>query len=96
MLDYLVDHPGGKTLEGLRCIAINVIGQAGYGQHQAWSPDVQSLTSGAKIGRGAYFGAMAIIADKFLVAAFVPVRLLMLPFMPQFLRLLGQEKAKVP
>ncbi|KAA8644966.1 cytochrome P450 [Aspergillus tanneri] len=98
MIDYLLKHPGNQTLSGLRCLAINVIGAAGYGQHAPWRPDVQELAQGWKdgSGRGAYFNTIGLVADMFLEAAIVPTKLMKMWFMPACWQLLGKCKEKMP
>lgn len=96
MIEYLVDHPGGQTLESLRCIAINVIGRAGFGQNQPWSPYVQGVTTDSKGGRAAYFGALSLLTSKILEAALISPKVLKLSFMPLTLRVLGREMERIP
>jgi len=45
MLDYLEENPGDKTIDGLRNIAINVLGHTCYGQSQPWSPEAYNPSS---------------------------------------------------
>src|ERR1700761_7187304 len=45
MSDYLIKNPGCKTIDGLRNIAINVLGRSSYGQSQEWTPDEPIDTS---------------------------------------------------
>ncbi|RAH47808.1 cytochrome P450 [Aspergillus brunneoviolaceus CBS 621.78] len=97
MLKYLSNHPGGDTLTGLRNLAINVIGQAGYTKTTPWSPaPLRDSADQEEHARTAYFKALALATDMFLVAAFIPPKLLKLSFMPAQLRLLGQRLEKVP
>ncbi|RAK96099.1 cytochrome P450 [Aspergillus ibericus CBS 121593] len=97
MLDYLLQHPGGETLNGFRSVAINVLGQAGYGQNQPWSPDfVSTLGQDWQGARVSYFKTIAMVTDRFLEAALIPSKLKTLPFMPKSLRLLGRQMANVP
>ncbi|PWY83684.1 cytochrome P450 [Aspergillus sclerotioniger CBS 115572] len=97
MLGYLLQHPGGKTLSGLRSVAINVIGQAGYGQNQPWSPDfMETLGEDWEGARVSYFKTIAMVADRFFESALIPGKLKTMPFMPKYLRLLGRQMANVP
>jgi cytochrome P450 len=99
MVDYMVQHPGGETLSGLRSIAINVLGKAGYGQSQPWSPDfAKSLDEGewSDGGRVAYFRTIALVTSQFVAAVLIPNRLKKLPFMPKSLRFLAQQMENVP
>ncbi|PYH78661.1 putative cytochrome P450 monooxygenase [Aspergillus uvarum CBS 121591] len=97
MLNYLFDHPGGDSLTGLRSLAINVIGQAGYTKTTPWSPTpLRDRPGQEEHARTAYFKALALATDLFFVAAFIPPKILKLSFMPAQLRLLGQRLEKVP
>ncbi|KAE8150733.1 cytochrome P450 monooxygenase [Aspergillus avenaceus] len=97
MLAHLIRHPGGQTLEGLRTIAINVIGQAGYSQNTPWSPTTRQESSGEKKrGRAAYFDTLKLATTMYLEAALVSTKIMKLPFMPAPLRLMGQRLEKTP
>jgi cytochrome P450 len=96
MLDYLVQHPGDKTLDGLRRIAINVMGHTGYGQGQPWSSDFQKASDEARSGKAAYFKTLSMIVDQIIEAAFLPRKLMKMPFMPLSLQLLGQGLENMP
>jgi cytochrome P450 len=95
MLEYVVDHPGGETLDGLRSIAINVIGQAGYSQKLPWSPNLRELTEEVKSGRTAYFTTLSMVTSMFLEAAMLPTKLMRLPLMPPTLRSLGKHLERI-
>ncbi|GES58383.1 cytochrome P450 monooxygenase [Aspergillus terreus] len=94
MIDYLIEHPGGQTLSGLRCLAIDVIGRAGYGQKQVWSPELQDHKG--KDARFVYFKTISLVADRFEWAVFVPTKLLKMPFVPRQLQSLGRHKERMP
>ncbi|OJZ90997.1 hypothetical protein ASPFODRAFT_41430 [Aspergillus luchuensis CBS 106.47] len=97
MLEYLLQHPGGETLTGLRSIAINVLGQAGYGQNQPWSPDfVETLGQDWQDARVSYFKTIAMVTDRFVEAVLIPNSLKVMPFMPESIRQLGRQMLKVP
>lgn len=97
MVDFLIKHPGGQTLEGLRSVSINVLGQAGYGQNQLWSPNFAAdLGDDWEGPRIEYFKTIALVTDRFLEAALVPAWLKELPFMPQYLQLLARKMRSVP
>lgn len=98
MLKHLNENPESGTLNGLRSIAINVLGHAGYGQNQPWTPDfAQSLTdSEFPSGRLGYFKTIAMVTDKFKEAALVPAFIKKLPFMPSWLQRLGKQMDLVP
>ncbi|CAG7925156.1 unnamed protein product [Penicillium olsonii] len=96
MLNYVVQNPGDHTLSGLRAIAKNVIGKAGYDTDKPWTQDEQSLPSGLENGSGGYFQAMSVIANNILPAALLPTWFMTLPIMPASLQLLGVHMDKVP
>lgn len=105
MIDFMVQNPGDQTLGGLRSIAINVLGKAGYGESQAWSPDfAKSLSDSsnggdewsAGGGRVAYFKTIALVTSQFIAAVLIPSVLKRMPFMPQSLQFLGRQMDNVP
>ncbi|KAJ5594125.1 uncharacterized protein N7459_000333 [Penicillium hispanicum] len=96
MAEYMVDHPGNETLDGLHSIAINVIGKSGFNQTQEWSPTVRDSTSEATSGRSAYFALLSLVTGMILEAAFMPRKLMKLPLMPLRLQKLGMHLEKAP
>jgi hypothetical protein len=104
MIDYLVHHPGGETLDGLRSVAINVLGSAAYGYSQPWSPGfAESLNGGGNSGeknwgsgRIAYFKTIALVVDSFIAAVLIPNSIKKLPFMPESLQFIGRQMERVP
>ncbi|KUL90560.1 hypothetical protein ZTR_00393 [Talaromyces verruculosus] len=103
MIDYLVRHPGGETLDDLRSVAINVLGSAAYGYSRPWSPGfAESLNNGNNddknwgTGRIAYFKTIALVVDSFLAAVLIPNRIKKLPFMPEWLQFIGRQMERVP
>jgi Cytochrome P450 len=95
MLDYLETHPGGEVLDGLHNIAINVLGHAGYGQSQNWSPEPYKLANIQK-EELSYFNAIGLITIMLLEAAFLPPKFLKLPIMPPAIKLLGKAMEDLP
>ncbi|QDS69528.1 hypothetical protein FKW77_007545 [Venturia effusa] len=86
MTHHLLSQPKGetdKTLEGLRSIALNVLGQAGYGQSQEWS---SNKLAASEDGKMTYFEAVSILMAMLIPAAFCPTWLLRLAIMPKVLR----------
>ncbi|KAJ5575016.1 cytochrome P450 [Penicillium hetheringtonii] len=61
MVEYLENNPGNGTLEGLRNIAINVIGKAGYNWEQKWSPTDFDIPAKNATGKEAYFGMLGLV-----------------------------------
>ncbi|KAE8556585.1 hypothetical protein EYB25_001287 [Talaromyces marneffei] len=103
MIDYLVHHPGGETLGGLRSVAINVLGAAAYGYNQPWSPGfAESLNDSNNdeknwgSGRIAYFKTIALVVDSFIAAVLIPSSIKKLPFMPKQLQFIGRQMERVP
>ncbi|KAJ5676144.1 hypothetical protein N7462_009041 [Penicillium macrosclerotiorum] len=96
MVDYMVEHPGNETLEGLRSIAINIIGKAGYNWQQSWSPKKSYGTSKAGSVKESYFEMLSLVSTKILEAAFLPRKLLQLPFMSPAWRLMGYHLERAP
>ncbi|KAJ6150972.1 hypothetical protein N7470_007566 [Penicillium chermesinum] len=97
MRDYMAGRAGGETLDGLRSLAVNVIGQAGYSQKQPWSPQLREL--GMHTGtddRTAYFSTLSMIANAFVQAALVPSWVLRLPTMPSSIQTLGYHLQRIP
>lgn len=95
MIEYLLIHPGTQTLSAVRCLALNVIGKSGYGQHQSWAPEIQDLADYWRSPRALYFRTITLVADMLLEAAFIPTWLLKMPFMPSELQSLGYHTEKM-
>jgi len=89
MFKYLVQHPGDKTVDGLRNLAINVLGHSGYGQSQPWTPESYTVhdTDADEMN---YFKAVWLVTLNLIQAALLPPKLLKLPFMPRTWRALGK------
>jgi cytochrome P450 len=95
MSAYLVENPGRKTINGLRNIAINVLGRSSYGQSQQWTPDEPIDTSDVR-QELTYFKGISLITIMLLQAAFLPPKFMKLWFMPSGLRLLGRGMEALP
>ncbi|KAJ5357285.1 hypothetical protein N7541_004443 [Penicillium brevicompactum] len=96
MLQYMVQNPGDQTLNGLRVIAKNVIGKAGYDANMPWTT-TEHHTPGSLGGEtGAYFQTISLVADNILPAALLPSWFMRLPIMPCSLQTLGAQMDKVP
>jgi cytochrome P450 len=96
MSQHLLAQTGGEskwTIEGLRAIAMNVLGQTGYGQPQHWTVD-EAVES--KDGKMTYFDAITKIINLLVPAALFPTALMRLGFMPDALRKLGQAMEEYP
>ncbi|KIW01468.1 uncharacterized protein PV09_07225 [Verruconis gallopava] len=95
MSDYLVRNSGNKTIDGLRNIAINVLGRSSYGQNQEWTPDEPVDTSDIH-QELTYFKSISLVTSMLLPAAFIPPILMDLWFLPTALRLLGRGLKMLP
>lgn len=96
MLDYLEKNPGDNTIDGLRNIAINVLGHSCYGQSQPWSPESYNPGNNLPKEGSSYFQAISLVTIMILEAAFLPSKLLKLPVMPQSLQMLGNAVEDLP
>ncbi|KAL2823942.1 putative cytochrome P450 monooxygenase [Aspergillus cavernicola] len=96
MLKHMLDHPGNQTLDGLKSVAINVIGQAGYSQKEAWAPDLKTRSSKALTGKAAYFETLSLVTEMLIEAALLPPWFMQLGFMPAALRQLGYHMERTP
>lgn len=96
MINHLVDHPGNETLEGLRSIAINVIGKAGYNWQQPWSPNELGIPPKSATSKEAYFGMLGLVTTMILEAALLPRKIMQLPFMPLALQSMGYHLERAP
>ncbi|EPE04398.1 cytochrome p450 [Ophiostoma piceae UAMH 11346] len=96
MADYLSDDSKGKekeTVSSLRSIAINVLGQVGYGQPKPFRPLHLPRDPKAPM---AYIDAVSLATELIVFAAFVPHKLLTLPIMPRLLQTLGVAMRRMP
>ncbi|OJD10562.1 hypothetical protein AJ78_08463 [Emergomyces pasteurianus Ep9510] len=91
MLKYVLKNPGNRTLDGLKSVAINVIGQAGLNQGGVWSPDVRHRTGEATSGKAAFWETLLLATEMIIEAALLPTKVMKLPFMPPALRLMGHH-----
>lgn len=89
MSKYLAQNPGGKTIDGLRNIAINVLGHSGYGQSQLWTSESYTVQD-SDADEMNYFKAVWLVSLNLVVAALLPSKILKLPFMPPTWRALGK------
>lgn len=96
MIEYMLQHPGNETLDGLQSIAINVIGKAGYNQQQEWSPNLRDALSEKTGGTAAYFELLSLVTVRLLEAAMIPPKFLQLPVMPASLRKMGLHLERAP
>ncbi|EDN08658.1 predicted protein [Histoplasma mississippiense (nom. inval.)] len=96
MIKYMLKNPGNKTLDGLRSIAINVIGQAGFSQSGVWAPTMRNRTGKVTTGKAAFWETFSLTTEMLLEGAFLPTKVMRLPFMPPTLRLMGYHMERAP
>lgn len=84
-----------SVIEGVRTIAINVIGSTGFGQHHSWTQAASKAK--APVGhRLTFMEAILAIVNSHIVAVFVPASILTLPFMPKGIQALGAATTEFP
>ena len=96
MLEYFMSTNQGETdetIEGLRSIAIHVLGSAGYGVSRPWKEEIQPLQPGHKI---TFIDGVTALVSGFIVAYLVPAKVLSLAFLPEGLRKLGAAMYEFP
>jgi cytochrome P450 len=96
MLDHLLIKPGDETLDGLKRIAINILGHVGYGNTQDWIPDADSQTETLRKEDLNYFNAISLITIYLMESAFLPPWLMKLSFMPKYMHILGNAVEDIP
>ncbi|KIH93320.1 hypothetical protein SPBR_04167 [Sporothrix brasiliensis 5110] len=82
-----------QTVASLRAIAINVLGQVGYGQPKPFRPMELPRDPEAPM---AYIDAIGLVAELLAAAALFPNRLLALPFMPKVVQTLAAAMRRLP
>ena len=80
------------AIEGLRSIAINVLGAAGYGQPRKFG-EVEKASAGMHF---TFMEALFSIINNLITSSLVPPILLSLPFMPKGLQELGKAIVEFP
>lgn len=96
MLDYFMTTFGGETnetIEGLRSIAMNVLGSAGYGTPQPWKQDVKASESGYKLS---YVDAVSAVINNIIAVAVIPAAVFSLPIWPDSVRRIGVGLQEFP
>ena len=82
-----------KTIEGLRRVAINVLGAAAYGTPRRWIEEDEQAPPGYKLG---YINSLLAISNNFAAALFFPPSLLSIPLIPSSARKVGIAKKEFP
>ena len=83
------------TIEGLRTIAINVIGLAGYGNRQKWAQAASSAKPPPN-HKLTFMEALLAIVNNHIIAVFVPAKLLSLRCWPRAIQNLGHAITEFP
>ena len=96
MVEHYASAFGGETdeaVEGLRTIAMNVLGSAGYGVSQPWKQEPDNTDSGYKL---TYVDAVCAIINNIIAVAVIPSRFFSLPIMPDTVRRIGTALQEFP
>lgn len=83
------------VVEGVRMLAINVLGSAIYGSRRSWT-QASSNTKAPAGYKTTLMQAIVAIIDNHIVAVFIPPSVLSLPFMPKAIRQLGASTMEFP
>ena len=83
------------TIEGLRTIAINLIGIAGYGNRQKWAQTASSAKPPPD-HKLTFMETLLAIVNNHILAVFIPARVLTLSFSPQAIQRLGHATSEFP
>jgi cytochrome P450 len=89
MLEYFATRFKGETnetIEGLRSIAMNVLGSAGYGTPQPWKQEEKVSESRYKL---TYVEAVSAVINNIIPVAVIPARIFSLPIMPDSVQRIG-------
>ena len=96
-----VPNATNEIIEGVRTIAINVIGKTGYGTQQPWSStqepspaaETDLKSSGYKLS---FTETLIAVANNHILAVFVPSFFLCLGFLPKVVQTLGAATTEFP
>ncbi|KAH8879356.1 cytochrome P450 [Thozetella sp. PMI_491] len=96
MVDFMLRQPGSSsrhTIASLRAIAINVLGQVGYGQPKPFKPMELPRDPAAPMS---YIDAISLATELVVIAAMVPAKLLRHRIMPLPIQALGSALERLP
>jgi cytochrome P450 len=96
MADFMLGLPKGEsrdTIEGLRVIAVNVLGQVAYGQPKPFGRMELPRDPDSSMS---YIDAISLCTEQLVAAALVPARLLRLPVLPKTLQTVGTALKNLP
>ncbi|KAI1622719.1 cytochrome P450 monooxygenase [Exophiala viscosa] len=97
MLSFYMDDVKGvtnDTMRGMKKVAINVLGTAGFGISRPWNDSEEATRS--KGHRLTYMEATKIVVENIVTAAVLPAKLIVLPFFPKDMQDLGHAKNDFP
>lgn len=97
MLSFYIDDMRGitnDTMKGMKTVAINVLGTAGFGISRPWNE--HGSTTRAPGHRLTYMEATKIVVENIVAAAVVPAKLFTLPFLPTEIQNIGHAKNEFP
>lgn len=81
------------TIQGVRTIAINVLGFVGYGSQKPWGQSSLSAPPGYHLS---YMDSILAVVQNLIPAALVPARLLTSPVMPKSVQNIGFAVTEFP
>ena len=96
MVEYFATTLKGETnetIEGLRSIAMNVLGSAGYGTPQPWKQNVKVAESGYKL---TYVEAVSAVINNIIAIAVIPAGIFSLQIMPDGMQRIGIALQEFP
>lgn len=92
MLASFGDESTNKSIQGLRTIAINVLGAAGYGKPRKFDRE-DKLEPGFQT---TFMSAILTVIESLVLSGIMPPALLLLPFMPKSWRDIGVAVKEFP
>ena len=98
MLSFYMDDVKGvtnDTVRGMKQVAINVLGTAGFGISRPWN-DTQAEATRLQGHRLTYMEASKIVVENIVAAAVLPAKILVLPFLPKDMQDIGHAKNEFP
>ncbi|CAK7230175.1 hypothetical protein SBRCBS47491_007496 [Sporothrix bragantina] len=96
MADFMLSQDNGvstKTVSSLKAIAMNVLGQVGYGQPKPFKPMDLPQDPEAHME---YVDAISIVTELLAAAAIIPHSILSMRFMPKVVQTLGAAMRRLP
>ena len=82
-----------ESISGVRRIAINVLGAAGYGKPRSWNTDEEPTPPGHEMS---FMDSLFKIISQLIASCFLPPSLLLLPIFPKSVRQVGQACVEFP